>query len=70
MHYNPSGGADAASSKNAKKKAAPIDFTDLLNALRNQIKEIHRLNIGMGEIEAKPTLNLLNVSIFLIQIQI
>ena len=45
-----------------KNKAAPVDFTILLGKLRAKIKSIHVAQIGHGEVESKPTLQLLNVS--------
>lgn len=57
MVYEPSGGSGADKGKDA----APVDFTKLLNTLRERIKKIHLSNkVGSGEVDSKPTLQLLH----------
>ena len=53
MLYEPSGGK--------AKGEKTIDFTKLLNTLRDKIKQIHVNNrVGSGEVDSKPTLQLLH----------
>ena len=56
MHYEPSGGSGKAA-----KGSKTVDFTKLLNTLRDKIKKIHVSNrVGSGEVDSKPTLQLLH----------
>ena len=58
MLYEPNG--DSGNSKSGKA-AVPVDFTKILNTLRDKIKQIHLSNkVGSGEVDSKPTLQLLH----------
>ena len=58
MLFEPSGDTSTAKSG---KAAAPVDYTKILNTLRDRIKTIHLTNkVGSGEVESKPTLQLLH----------
>ena len=59
MIYEPS--KDSAASGKGGKAGSPLDFTKILNTLRQKIKTIHTANkVGSGEVESKPTLQLLH----------
>ena len=49
--------------KGSKKGQKDVDPMKLMEKLRDKIKQIHQDNIGQGEVDSKPTLSLLNVSI-------
>jgi len=53
---------DSGSGDGTKKVTKVMDLDGLLNKLRAKIKVIHIKNISQGEVDAKPTLGLLNVS--------
>ena len=60
---------DAATSaaKTGSKDASNsmFDPAKLLRTMRNRIKDIHVKSIGHGEVDSKPTLSLLNVSLII-----
>ena len=56
MLFEPTSGASSKAAKGAKT----VDFTKMLNTLRDKIKKIHLTNrVGSGEVDSKPTLQLL-----------
>lgn len=58
MLFEPS--KDGAGGKGGKA-GSPLDFTKMLNTLREKIKTIHTVNrVGSGEVDSKPTLQLLH----------
>ena len=58
--YEPVAGVTDAK---GQPKMIPVDFEGMLLKLRKKIMEIHVQRIQHGEVESKPTLQLLNVSI-------
>ena len=54
MVYEPNGDSGTSASS---KASVPVDFTKILNTLREKIKQIHITNkVGSGEVDSKPTL--------------
>ena len=51
-----------SSSTSTKEKQKAFDFAALLKKLRQKIKTIHMNTLVTGDVESKPTLQLLNVS--------
>ena len=67
MKMNKASEEAAASAKPGAKDGSNtlFDPAKLLRTMRNRIKDIHVKNIGHGEVDSKPTLTLLNVSLII-----
>ena len=57
--------ASAAKPGGKEASSSVFDPAKLLRTMRNRIKDIHVKNIGHGEVDSKPTLTLLNVSLII-----